>query len=259
MGILLGWIRNIELEKVIELYRIDMRYLVDEKNKIIFGWSPKCACSHIKKIFWYFKLNDPLIKIEDIRIHTNRDRMRLPKYIENYRIILFCRNPYKRLVSGFLDKYSVKSEFRKLWKYPKLTFSLFVDELMKNNFEWIDKHHFIPQTSEDFNEQILSRAKSTLIIDIENINYAFIEGFYNGKKIPNDFLVFKGAHARKTYEEEISEKVYDLDIDTYYEYNVPMTCFYNKELKEKVRGFYDKDFEFFRKNGIDYEWKDLGF
>lgn len=36
----------------------------------------------------------------------NRDE--IPNDIENYITILFSRNPYKRVVSGFLNKYGIK-------------------------------------------------------------------------------------------------------------------------------------------------------
>ena len=32
-----------------------MLFITDEINKVIFGWSAKSGCSHIKKIFWYLK------------------------------------------------------------------------------------------------------------------------------------------------------------------------------------------------------------
>ena len=35
-----------------------MRFLVDNIRKIIFGWSAKCGCSHIKYIFWFLQNNN---------------------------------------------------------------------------------------------------------------------------------------------------------------------------------------------------------
>lgn len=35
-----------------------MHFLVDDNNKIIIGWSPKCGCSHIKNIFWFLRDNE---------------------------------------------------------------------------------------------------------------------------------------------------------------------------------------------------------
>jgi len=29
-----------------------MYFIINNDKKIIFGWSAKCACSHIKRIYW---------------------------------------------------------------------------------------------------------------------------------------------------------------------------------------------------------------
>ena len=49
-----------------------MFFLVDNNRKVIFGWSAKCGCSHVKIIYWFLqtgKINNP--------IHTSID------YIDN--------------------------------------------------------------------------------------------------------------------------------------------------------------------------------
>ena len=103
----------------------NMRFIVDEENKVILGWSAKCGCSHVKKMFRFLqngKIHNP--------IHTDLDMNSLPDEIENYTTIIVGRNPYKRLVSGFLDKYKPGGEYRHLWKKPALTFSSFVSEVV---------------------------------------------------------------------------------------------------------------------------------
>jgi len=109
-----------------------MYFLIDNKNKIIFGWSAKCGCSHIKNIFWFLQNNNT-----DNKIHITEEYNSIPDDIENYTTIIINRNPYKRIISGFLDKYKSNGQFRKLWKYDKLTFSMFVDELIKNEWQLI--------------------------------------------------------------------------------------------------------------------------
>ena len=75
--------------------------LVDKDNKIIFGWSAKCGCSHAKHIYWFLKTGNLTNKI-----HSEKSSNPLPNDIQNYTTLLFTRNPYERLVSGFLDKYA---------------------------------------------------------------------------------------------------------------------------------------------------------
>jgi hypothetical protein len=226
-----------------------MLFLTDKKNKIIFGWSAKCGCSHIKKLF-YFLAEDKIL--DEDYIHKDY-KNNIPKNIDAYTTVLFIRNPYKRIVSGFLDKYKVNGKLRKLWKYDIITFTSFIDELLKKNWNSNDYyHHFTLQTSEHFDENIIIKSKKLILYDIENIDYKYIEKIYN-KKIPETLLKFRGKHIRNVYEKMFESNVYDLDMNIYYEYNVPIKYFYNDEIKKKIDNFYSNDFLFFKKYGFNYE------
>jgi hypothetical protein len=225
--------------------------MVDDKKKIIFGWSAKCGCSHIKNLFYFF-VDDNI----DNKIHRNRDVCRLPNKLCEYTIILFIRNPYKRIVSGFLDKYKKNGEFRNKWKKQvPLTFNNFVNELCSpnHNFKIIDKHHFTPQLSEHFNQNIYNN-KNNIIYDIEKIDYSNLEKLFN-KKIPNEVLNFKGTHTFRG-QIDVNYNVYDLPIDTIIEQNLkPKTnYFYNDEIKEKIARFYQIDLFFFKLYGFNYNF-----
>jgi hypothetical protein len=225
-----------------------MFFLVDKKLKIIFGWSAKCGCSHIKKIFWYLQNNN-----EDNIIHRVRDRQSLPENINEYTIILIIRNPYERIISGFLDKYKENGSFRRLWKHKIITFSTFIDELIKNDYLMIDKHHFTPQTTELFDKELIYKSKCIKVFDIKNIDYDYIENIYN-KKIPESLLHFKGGHEKKNYNKILETSIYDLPIKLYTEYTVPIQYFYNENIKNNVYNFYKNDFIFFKENGFDYNF-----
>jgi hypothetical protein len=225
-----------------------MFFLVDNKNKVIFGWSPKCGCSRAKKIFGFLQNNTI---INDGHTHTGNDSQPLPNDIENYITIIFSRNPYKKIISGFLDKYRKNGEFRHLWKHNKITFYTFVDELIKNDRNMIEPHHFEPQTGGHYNTNIL-RSKCLKIYDIEHIDYSFIENLYH-KKIPYELLKFDlMGHERKKFNNTFEGPVYDLDMDEYYDYNVDIKYFYDEEIKNKVYNFYRNDFLFFNHHGIYY-------
>jgi hypothetical protein len=221
-----------------------MYFLVDEKRKVIFGWSAKCGCTHIKTIFNF------LNEIYRDYVHYKDTENKLPENIEEYSTILISRNPYERIVSGFLNKYDKNGEARPLWKYPTITFSLFVDELVKNEYQMVDRHHFTPQTSEAFDLNVLN-SKSIHCYSIEHIDYSYIESLYN-KKIPFDILNKKLGHERKIYPNNLEAPVYDLSMETYIDFNVDTKYFYNDDLKEKVYQFYKQDFLFFEKLGINY-------
>jgi len=225
-----------------------MFFLIDDNHKVIFGWSAKCGCSHIKRIFWFLQ-NDKV----DNQIHTPKDYNDLPDDITNYTIIIIGRNPYKRIISGFLDKYKKEGQFVHLWKYESITFTMFIDELIKNDWKMIDNHHFTQQTSEAFDKKIIE-SKCIKCYDIENIDYNYIEELYD-IKLPEILLHKKTGHERKKYESDFSEYVYDLDMNKYYDFNIDMKYFYNEELKNKIFNFYETDFIFFKEFGIDYTKK----
>ncbi len=225
-----------------------MYYSVDTVQKIIFGWSAKCACSHIKNIYWFLQTD----KLEN-PIHSKKDCNKLPDDIENYTTLIFSRNPYKRLISGFLDKYKKRGQYRHLWTYPSLTFTQFVDKLIECDWKIIDKHHFEPQTLNIFEKKIL-KSKTIKFYDINNIDYKYIEQLYN-KKIPDCVINKKQGHERQFHikiDKDYNEYVYDKNIDDYLNYDIDIKYFYNEEIKKKVFNFYIEDFKFFEKNGMDY-------
>jgi hypothetical protein len=222
-----------------------MIFLVDNKQKVIFGWSAKCGYSHIKTIYWFLQTG----KINNI-IHTPNDNNKLPYHIQKYITIIFIRNPYKRLISGFLDKYKKGGEYRHKWKNTSLSFSNFVDTLVKKDWNIIDHHHFIPQTGEYFGKNILE-SKEIKIFDIANIDYKYIEALYN-KKIPADVINKKQGHERQIYTRSINYNISTQNIDSYINYNIDIKYFYTDDIKKKVYKFYIDDFIFFKENGFDY-------
>jgi hypothetical protein len=230
---------------IIILHMYNMFFLVDNARKILFGWSAKCGCSHIKRIFYFLKYNN-----ENTIIHGCKDYNKLPDDIDKYTTIIISRNPYERIISGFLDKYKSGGSFRHLWKYGTITFAKFVEETVKGDWNMVEKHHFTPQTTEKFNENIML-SKCIKCYDIKNIDYNYIEELYN-VKIPKTILTKKEGHERKNYGESIDHCVYDLEMAEYYNFDVNIKYFYNEELKNKIYNFYKNDFIFFSELGVEY-------
>lgn len=222
-----------------------MFFIINEEKKVIFGWSAKCGCSHVKKIIHYLKNG-----LVDNKIHNpETDIDTLPKNINGYEIILFIRNPYKRLISGFIDKYKKNGQYNHLWNIDlKLTFSNFIDKLIENS-NVIDMHHFTPQTSEHFNNKIRHH-KNLIIFEIEKINYSYLENKFN-KKIPKELIEFRGGHENKA-KEIIDKPVYDLLIEEYYNYKPLTKCYYSDNILKKVNKYYKNDFTFFKERGFVY-------
>ena len=226
-----------------------MHFVVDQDNKIIFGWSAKCGCSHVKYIYWFLKTGNLTNKI-----HSEKSRNPLPNDIQNYTTLLFTRNPYERLVSGFLDKYArPKGKYRNRWKDPVLSFSLFVDKLVAKDWKTIDKHHIGPQTEEAFDKRIFL-SKHIRVYDIKNIDYRYIEHLYN-KQIPEGVINKTFGHERRLRVKEnvlYDTYVYDLPVEDYFQHSVDIKYFYNEEIKQKVYDFFVNDFTMCNEYGIDY-------
>jgi len=226
-----------------------MYFLIDSINKIIFGWNAKCGCSHVKTIFYFFENNNAN------RIHIPKEYIAiLPDDIENYKTVIFIRNPYKRIISGMLDKYKKNGQYRNKWfKNETITFSKFVNEVIKNNYNVIDYHHFQQQTSEKYSKNIF-KSKTIKFFDIEHIDYTYLEELYN-KKIPYNILTKKFGHERSKVVDVnkiITNPVYDSNIDEILDCNIDIQYFYNEDIKNKIYQHYKNDFILFKEQGFDY-------
>lgn len=227
-----------------------MFFLIDKSRKIIFGWSAKCGCTHIKNIFNYLT-NIDISTINSKKVHDICSHSKLPINFSEYLIILIIRNPYKRIVSGFLDKYNYHNYFyKKYWpKNLEMTFTNFVNQLVDNNGlnKTVEKHHFTPQLSEEWNSLI----NPDKIYDIENIDYNYIEILYD-IKIPKEIINYRGNY-NKTIKECEFKHVYDIPIHIYTDSKPSLKQFYNDELFDKVTNFYKKDLDYFKSYGFNYD------
>jgi hypothetical protein len=234
-----------------------MFFLVDEKKKICFGWSAKCGCSFIKKMFFYLtNINqEPYCVKHNNRIHCPCTYGSLPNDYENYLIFIFVRNPYDRIISGMLDKYQTNNKyieyFMNKWNngtnYQDITFEIFVNDLITNNFKNIENHHFTNQFSEEWNDNLLTH-NNIYFYDIKKINYSFIESLYD-KKIN---LPIVNRNKLKNGTENCNRIMYDKDVNNVANYKFKYRYFYNYDLIKKVNLFYEKDFEILYKQGFKY-------
>jgi len=218
-----------------------MYFIRDKKNKILYGWSAKSGCSHIKKILKFLVYN----KL-NAKIHTHEE---YGPYVEEETIILFIRHPYERLVSGFLDKYSKQGAYRNQWAAntdKPLTFRNFIEELSAHGFRAINEHHFTPQLSEAWSEEI-EQHKKVILYDIKAIDYAYLESLYS-KKIPQELLDFRGGH-ENTKSRETNDVAADTDPCLFGTVLPFWHDFYrDADIKTQVDSFYAKDFAYLTNN-----------
>lgn len=228
-----------------------MKFIIDNKRKFIIGWSAKCGCTHIKYIYKYLH---PEFDHNGF-IHCDDMSNNLPNNWKDYKLIIIIRNPYERLVSGFLDKYSVCDQIYIQWilnSNKEITFNNFIKYLVKKKFNIVNKHHFTPQLSEYWNDDIINN-KNVIFFDIKSIDYSIIENVYQ-KKIPNKIKNFKGEHINtksiKFFHR--NEKIYKKKLNDYCNIKPITKCMFSNKIKKKIDKFYQKDFLIFKKLGFDY-------
>jgi len=159
-----------------------------------------------------------------------------------YNLIVIGRNPYYKLVSGFLDKY-----VNKIYENPKNcnNFEDFVNLLTisKNVVPRnINKAHFKLQTNgkgfELFNK--IKDNNNVIIIDIKDIN--IVSKFINLKNLD---LVARKRSVKKNTEIK-SDNLWELNYEDIKDRKVNYNNFYNNDLKNKVYNYYKNDFIFFK-------------
>jgi len=231
-----------------------MFFLIDKDKKICLGWSTKCGCNHVKHVFK--SLIDQTQINQSINIHKNT-RNQLHANYHDYTIIVVTRNPYERLVSGFLDKFNeIKMrknspfflKYLNQWRLKKIpiNFSNLVYNL--GNWKMMDRHHFNLQLSEAWKNEL----KIHYLFDIENINYTILEQLFN-KKIPEDIKTIRHNRNLNRVNRSGGIKIFDKKIEDILETLYSYDQFYNDELKEKTYDFYKKDFLFLKEHGFYYD------
>jgi hypothetical protein len=231
-----------------------MFFTINESKKIIFGWSAKCGCSYVLNLF--YKLSNienpsPFYDYNNLNLKTKEE-------MKEYTIVVFVRNPYKRLVSGFLEKYGKRIFFDKLHKKDGITFTEFVN-LLYTRPDKIDKHHFTPQTSEAFNsrtvEDKFSVCKRFEMMDIENIHLEILKEIFAFKESISTISksIGKKDHSHQHVKDIQSKRLYDLPIKDLLDVKYEISQFYNEDIMKKVQSIYASDFTFFKTQMFCYE------
>ena len=204
-----------------------MPIFIDHKKKNIFVTSYKCAFS---TLFSLFKKHYGLSYSE--RIFSSK-HAEFQDYIydltsyTDYKVNTICRNPYKRLVSGFLG--------RTVPLRPgKITFGDFVKELLLKN----DDVHFTNQCN-----YLLTNAINNNFIDISNLD-VIMENEYDEIIYENTTNYDKNNESCMC--DATTEDLFMMANYPKYEY------FYNSNIICDVNYLYSEDFKYFKNIGIIY-------
>jgi hypothetical protein len=169
--------------------------------------------------------------------------------------IIVFRNPYRRLISGYLNKYVEHTKYieaaKRQWAEIKLeTFEDFVEELSRNGLRHIDRVHFSSQiekykripfdiVSNSENLEPLSNYINRLFFTAETMPFRVNE---YGPKTAKDVPPSQGedslhAPAWKLATGPLLDRIGAKQTPAY-------EAFFNEHLKGHVRRLYEEDFDF---------------
>jgi hypothetical protein len=229
------------------------RTFINKIGKVTIYTSPKCSCRSVSDFAWAV--------VNSKTIHSDR----------KINIIVF-RNPYRRLISGFLNKYVEHSKYVEAarQKHPGInlaTLEAFVDELSRSWLKYIDKVHFSSQISKYkripfdmiYNSEDLEPLKNyinTLFDTTEEMPFRVNRYGPKGARTDHFSSESQPPHAEpwKLESKALLEMIQNKQTPAYGE-------FFNDQLKDITRELYKDDFDFLRscrdRGIIDHEFHAL--
>ena len=214
-----------------------------KKYNYIINWTGKSGCTMFRRLF--LSLHEDELPCEpknawhqiefDFPLDKNKNKEEIPN-------IYLVRNPYKRVVSMFTNKYcGVHSVLPRLFILEKITFRCFILKLLE-----LKKHnrlkdiHIIEQSfyyKSNANSHVIRLEEfNSKILDLyENLNLGILCPQIN-KFLGNIGDINKTT--KNTNEEMVFDKEYTVDQKIFPDYKY----FYNQELLDLVYEIYKEDF-----------------
>lgn len=232
------------------------------RTDVVFWFSYKAGSKWVERMFYdYTDIANHGHKVEICKGHWSS--------LNNPRHILFMRNPYKRVVSGFIFIYALSNFHRRvnyqdLWEIPEhkdaLTFEMFVD-ILYNSKDWedavskgVNDEHFCPQwlNANTYGKSILDLNIFDKVYDIENIDYNYIDSLFTNS-INIDQL--RNSRNNSNYGNYNGSKpAYKLNLlELFLMKNKPnWKLFFNSDIRFKFEQVYSNDFKLAAFHGLHY-------
>jgi hypothetical protein len=227
------------------------KYIIDEKNKVIFTNIPKSGCSSLRTMV--LKRNNEFVNYNCIwtkkmEKYLKYDNLDMKKY-KNYKKIVIVRNPFNRAMSCYRDKVLNNDLGQQLNiikdmcqnKKERVSFKEFIDYLY-NNRNVLDVHTQ-PQTKliqyvGEFEILKLEDPNTKLRLKSLGYEYEKINGINNYKNIKTYILPKENEDLYNKKYSFFKEKI---EKQFFYDYKY----FYNEDIIKKVIDIYQDDFKNF--------------
>ena len=237
-----------------------MYYYISHKRKTIITHIAKNGCESLR----YLLLKDEGIFQEEMDIWNKMSQNIIhdPHHVryfitqKGYKLITIVRDPYRRLVSGYVDKilgnnYNYLQFCKQIMKFyrrdfndkKRVTFEEFVNYIVAHkNYNTMDEH-FKPQPY----CYHLNMPKNN-IMKLENIKP--IKEFFTEQGFTQNFINYNKEviHHYKTRIDH-NEKVFNKTADYFSQFKKTIPkyeYFLNEDLKEKIYTFYKRDFVIYK-------------
>jgi len=226
---------------------------LEKKSNVVFWFSQKAGCTYVKGLYLRYLGIDVIWPHQLPQENLAETDLHYKAELQEPIHILFIRNPYKRIVSGFLDKLTWKPDFpddkpafNLNYKIDnEISFETFVHSLTERQIFY--DPHFAPQLSNAYNPNIAFNK----VFDIENIDRTYLDKVFGTQaqdpEYKGYFSLYKPYHEPKpAYKLSINE-INQLD------YKPDYQQFYSPAIKQKVSEIFTNDLRFFKNAGFDFD------
>lgn len=242
-----------------------MFFIVNHKHKVLIGWSPKCGCTTIKEYYLETIGIKRKNKVEvhhdpDVQQHVHHSVLKKQDLnkLDKYRKVFLIRNPYKRVISGYLQRivmnktlYDTRFREKDYANDGKInTFNKFIDTMINNRKHIEDNHHFDQQCTHNYNVFQNRKWKWDFVMDLDNLDHDIVRL----NKMLNTNVKLNEMNKVKHTEIHV-EKAYDLTIKQLLALDgMPSyESFFNEQIADKIAKIYKLDMDNFKKWGHQYK------
>lgn len=229
-------VKSIMLESMVfdhcaRLMDVDERSVRESLNRILYRKMIP-SDTKIDRIVFDFIMRE---NIFSVHTHHAGDRLKVAHdLVSQFTNVLFVRDPFKRFVSGVMDKH-IEGSFSHVFR-PKN----FLDAA--RNIGLLDRHHFAQQSAEAY----LPSLKYDGVFDIESIDYSFLSKVLGMRVEPR--IMHRKMNFSDDCSPRLSEATYQDLAAMKSRGSVPdYSCFYDEESRGLVAGYYREDFDLMRR------------